>query len=247
MPSDLFKPGLSSSAISEIFDPSFGRKIDPGRGQKYGYRAFAKDTFKGNKSASQILGGLGGYSSLDASTDVARSSINNFFSRNAFRSRIHRLPTSIAKETARSLPFSALFAPIDLGMKLSEGQGFRRALTTTTTGTIGDIAFGSIGAAVGGAVLGPAGAIVGGLVGSAVGYMGGEQIGELGVAGVNYLGALGKRSKRTELGGSLSRSMLTTAAYTMRSRGIAQMQRSGVNARSFLGREASVMHQRSMY
>lgn len=61
-----------------------------------------------------------------------------------------------------------------------------------------------------------------------------------------FMRDLGKRSTRLELGGGVSAANRTRAAHTMRQRHLMAMNKSGMNARSLLGREASMMHIRSM-
>jgi hypothetical protein len=61
-------------------------------------------------------------------------------------------------------------------------------------------------------------------------------------AGWNYLKESGRRGTRLELGGGISTGNRSTMAYTMRQRALSQMNRSGINARSLLGQEASYLH-----
>lgn len=118
-----------------------------------------------------------------------------------------------------------------------------------------------------GATLGPAMAAALGVVGSAAGPVGtvlgmaaGFAIGgalaygtgklldiaeapiRVAHSGWNYLRDLGKRTRGMELGGSLSAGNRSMAAATMRQRALQQMSRSGINARTLLGREATMMH-----
>ncbi len=112
----------------------------------------------------------------------------------------------------------------------------------------------SIGASAGMA-LGPGGAIIGGAIGLGVGMVGGmagswalnkaidvaEVPFRLGASGFKHFANRG-RDNRLELGGGVSAGNRTRAAYTMRQRALQGMNRSGMNARSLLGREASMCH-----
>jgi len=116
----------------------------------------------------------------------------------------------------------------------------------------------ALGPAITGALLGSAipgaGTIVGLGAGLAIGAAGtfgfnkmadvAEMPFRLGARGWNYLKARGRASRRLEMGGNLSAGNRTMAAATMRQRALQQMGRSGMNMRSLLGREATLMHVR---
>jgi len=64
---------------------------------------------------------------------------------------------------------------------------------------------------------------------------------KIGAAGYRYLRNTGK-DRRLELGGQISAGNASRQGYTMRQRALSQMNRSGINTRSLLGQEASMMH-----
>lgn len=117
------------------------------------------------------------------------------------------------------------------------------------------IGWAGAGAAAGSVVPG-AGTVIGGIAGMAIGIIGGmigswawnkvvdvaEMPIKAGMAAWSYLKDLGIRQKRLELGGVISEGNRTPMAATMRQRALMQMQRSGINARSMLGHEASFVH-----
>lgn len=137
------------------------------------------------------------------------------------------------------------------------GQGFFEG-TSKAVRIVGEEAFMTGGAVLGGAI----GTAIGGPVGTVVGIAAGMAIGAAGsyawnkfmdvaeaparmaAAGWKYFRDAGRRSNRLELGGQMSRANRTGMAYTMRQRALSQMNRSGINARSLLGSEASYMHVR---
>ena len=133
--------------------------------------------------------------------------------------------------------------------------------------TAGFVAGMPIGAAIGGAIGGALGSVAPGVgnaigfvagaaIGTAIGYAGGwawnravdvaEMPYRIARGGYNFMRDLGKRSTKLELGGGVSAANRTRAAHTMRQRHLMSMNRSGMNARSLLGREAGMMHIRSL-
>lgn len=140
----------------------------------------------------------------------------------------------------------------------TQGKGFFEGISKANR-IIGEEAMMTGGAMIGGAI----GTAMGGPVGTAVGIAVGMAIGMAGsyawnkfmdvaeaparaaAAGWKYFRDAGRRSNRLELGGQMSRANRTGMAYTMRQRALSQMNRSGINARSLLGREASLMHVRT--
>jgi hypothetical protein len=121
------------------------------------------------------------------------------------------------------------------------------------TAAIGSTAAaGAAGGAAAGGVAGLPGMIVGAAIGLVIGAVGAyawnktvdlvEMPIRAGQMTWNYLKDLGIRQKRLELGGTISEGNRTPMAATMRQRALLQMQRSGINARSMLGHEASMMH-----
>ena len=119
----------------------------------------------------------------------------------------------------------------------------------------------ALGSWVGGALLGtlgsaagPVGTVIGIGIGMALGAAGAVAVNKIADAaempfrmahsGYKYFRDLGRRSRKLELGGGISAGNQTRLAATMRQRGLQQMSRSGINARSLLGREASMMHLR---
>lgn len=118
-------------------------------------------------------------------------------------------------------------------------------------GALGSVALPGLGT-VG---LAGVGSVVGGVVG---GFIGSSTIGAAGarawnagmdvafapVTGAKFLHDLGIRSRRLELGGRVSAANTTRLAATMRQRALGEINRSGMNARSLLGREASLVHTR---
>ncbi len=115
---------------------------------------------------------------------------------------------------------------------------------------------GKVGAGLGTMVapgLGSAiGTVAGIAIGAVIGHYGGkgwnslvdmaEMPFRIAESGWKYLEQQGKQSSKLELGGGMSRGNRSQHAYTMRQRALSQMNRSGVNARSLLGMEASMMH-----
>lgn len=106
---------------------------------------------------------------------------------------------------------------------------------------------GTIGSAVPGlgTVVGmAAGFVIGGT--AAWGWNRAVDVGEMPIRAVHqgykFFRDLGIRSRRLELGGSVSAGNMTAAAATMRQRALLEMNRSGINARSLLGKEASMFH-----
>lgn len=152
--------------------------------------------------------------------------------------------------------------PVFTGIRLKEEinisqQGFAGAAWKSTR-IVGEESMWTVGAVVGGI----AGQIIGGPVGAAAGIAAGIALGWAGKevlnvaldvaevpfrmadAGWKYFREAGKRSAKLELGGGVSAANRTGMAYTMRQRALSQMNRSGINARSLLGQEASYVHMR---
>lgn len=156
-----------------------------------------------------------------------------------------------------------------LGTEVPQAQGFGGKISKTVrvigeeaAWTGGAMAGMAIGSAIGTALLPGAGTVVGGVAGFLIGLPVGYVLGQAGANAVNkavdiaeapfriaaagYRGLreLGIQSKRLELGGGISAANRTQMAATMRQRALEQMNRSGINARSLLGREASYYHLR---
>jgi hypothetical protein len=121
-----------------------------------------------------------------------------------------------ARVVAEEMAYSGMFA---VGM--SVGTAFGGPIGGLAAG----IALGTVGQAVAGAAFDVAGAPIRAVQ-----------------TGYKYLRARGKAASRLELGGRTSAGNMTRYAYTMRQRALAQMNRSGINARNMLGGEASMMH-----
>jgi len=125
------------------------------------------------------------------------------------------------------------------------GAGAGMALGSWVGGTL----LGTLGSAAG-----PVGTVVGLGLGIALGAIGSATVNKvadmaetpfrLAHSGYKYFRDLGRKSRRLELGGGISAGNQTRLAATMRQRGLQQMSRSGINARSLLGREAGMMHLR---
>ena len=115
----------------------------------------------------------------------------------------------------------------------------------------------ALGGAIGSALGLPgtiAGAVIGGVLGGVLGYLGSkawnttidllEAPFKIGKSAWDFLGNMGREGRKLNLGGQISLGNSTQAAATMRQRALQQINRSGINARSILGREASMMHYR---
>jgi len=137
----------------------------------------------------------------------------------------------------------------------TEGIGnLPRIITEEAASGVGFGIGSTLGAAVG-AAAGPVGATVGyfagGMAGALIGQAAGSTVADVGSAPFRAVPAaykffrnLGMQTRRLELGGSVSAGNRTMYAQTMRQRGLQQMNRSGMNARSLLGREAQFCHLR---
>ena len=116
--------------------------------------------------------------------------------------------------------------------------------------TTGAVIGGVIGTSVGGVVGAVAGMAIGYAIGAAGSWVWNKMVDaaeapiRLANAGFKYFRDAGRRSADLELGGRVSQANSTGMAYTMRQRALSQMNRSGINARSLLGQEASYMHVR---
>jgi hypothetical protein len=188
-----------------------------------------------------------GYSKVDvASSQEAIGDIKKFFSKKEYVKRFAKMPLKFGKELFSKVGLAAgvIFGALEYSHKVERGEKRWKAGMAAGGGIIGDVIGGAAGAALGFAVLGPPGSIIGGIAGALIGHGVGSFMGQAGAEGLDYLRRLGRRASRVELGGRQSAAMLTKAAYTMRSRALGQMQRSGINARSYLGREAALFHMR---
>jgi hypothetical protein len=157
---------------------------------------------------------------------------------------------------------------VRLGTEVNISQQGWAGAASKTGRIMGEEAAWSAGMA-GGSVLGAKigaglGTMVAPGIGSAVGFVAGVAIGaglgaagswawnksmdiaeapvRLAHAGWKYFEAAGKRSTKMELGGRASFANRTQIAHTMRARALQNMSRSGINARSLLGQEASYAH-----
>jgi hypothetical protein len=137
-----------------------------------------------------------------------------------------------------------------VGEEMAWGGGMAAGMSIGAAVTAG-ITSAKIGGAIG-SFAGPIGTIAGLGAGMVVGAAGAYTIGKLfdaaevpfkmARAGWNYLKETGRQSAKLELGGRISRGNRTRLAHTMRQRALGQMNRSGINARSLLGQESSMMH-----
>jgi hypothetical protein len=142
--------------------------------------------------------------------------------------------------------------PVIAGARILQGDPIHRVIAeeglSTAVGVTAMAAGSSIAAGAGlGAAAGPVGLVVGAVAGMAAHYVGGKMVDAAEVPvrvaheGYKQITALGRRQRRLELGGQVSKALQTRAAHTMRQRSLQQMTRSGINARSILGREATYM------
>ena len=138
----------------------------------------------------------------------------------------------------------ALFVPIEIGARALMGERVHEAAIKSTVSAVTGALAAGVAGGIAGTFLAPGVGTAVGFVAGIVGSMAGEAAGDVGMRFLDHLSATGRRVNRAELGGRLSSSMMTRSAYTMRARALQQMNRSGVNARSLLGREAVMMHLR---
>jgi hypothetical protein len=141
------------------------------------------------------------------------------------------------------------------GIETFHQQGFGAGVSKTTrilgeeAAFAGGMAAGSaIGGKLGLAMGGGVGFVAGIAIGAVLGHYGGEawnvavDIAETPFTAAKYLGEQGRQGVKLELGGGISRGNRTRLAHTMRQRALLQMNRSGINARSLLGMESSMLH-----
>ena len=114
---------------------------------------------------------------------------------------------------------------------------------STIGGAIGTAIAPGVGTTIGYFAGGFAGALIGQGVGSTISDVAGAPFRAV-PAAYKFFRNTGMQNRRLELGGNMSAGNRSMYAQTMRQRALMQMNRSGQNARSLLGREAQFMHVR---
>jgi hypothetical protein len=137
-----------------------------------------------------------------------------------------------------------------IGEEMAWGGGMAAGMALGGAVTAG-IAGAKIGGTIG-AAAGPIGIGIGIVAGMAIGAAGAYTINKvfdaaevpfrMAKAGWNFLRETGRNATKLELGGQVSRANRNRLSYTMRQRSLAQINRSGINARSVLGNEAQYFH-----
>lgn len=230
--------------------------ITRGVGRAYGnarsrfWQGFGGQVMRGERGATEVIAGMSGFAKPSEGIFGGAASIRDktharqiLSEGTTIRAGFKRAPGQFARHAKLGAKtMGGLAVPIDIALRVGlMGESAGRATLRAAGGGV----TGAIGAAVAGGI---AGSIVPGL-GTIAGFVGGIAAYGLGEAGVNvglqgydFLDNLGRRARRTELGGRVSAANMTRGAYTMRARALQQINRSGQNARSLLGRESQMLH-----
>jgi hypothetical protein len=240
----------AESAVDYLRGRNFGQLAPSSKVGRF-WQGFGGQAVRGQRSATEILSVVGGYTTGE---DISMFALEKGMTGSqagmaTLRKGLHplsiakRAPGQLMKHARLGLKGSAGFALLDIGLSVAGGEDVWKASVKGTTSAVG----GAIGAALTGAAVGsvvPGLGTVAGIIGGMAWGIAGEKIGEAGIGAVEGLSELGRRARRTELGGRASAAMRTRAAATMRQRALQQMNRSGINERSLLSREATLMHLR---
>jgi hypothetical protein len=240
----------AESAVDYLRGRNFGQLAPSGRAGQF-WQGFGGQAIRGQRSATEMLAVAGGYTT---SRDVSMLAVEKGMTGSqagmaALKKGLHplsiakRAPGQLMKHGVRGTGLAAAFIPLDIGLRVAGGEDVWKASVKGTTSAVGGvIGAGLAGAAVGSVV--PGLGTIAGLIGGIAGSIAAEKVGEAGIGAVEGLSELGRRARRTELGGRASAAMRTRAAATMRQRALQQMNRSGINERSLMGRESLLFHTR---
>lgn len=216
------------------------------------WQGFGGQVLRGERSAWEVAAGFTGFADPMQGMFGGAGSIRDAthakqLLREGFRptSMLKRFPGQLGRQItqgASGMGLGAVAFGADIYLRTQMGESVTGATLRATGGTVGGAVGGAALGAVVGSIVPGLGTVVGSVVGGLIGYSAGEKTMDVGISGVNFLHDLGERSRRVELGGRNSAGLNTRAAYTMRSRALQQINRSGINMRSLCGREAQAMH-----
>lgn len=216
------------------------------------WQGFGGQVLRGERSATEVVAGFTGFADpMEGMFGGAGSIRDKAHARQLLRegfrpsSMLRRFPGQVGrqiKQLGQGTGLGMAFIGLDVGMRMKQGESFTGASLRAAGGSIGGAIVGAAVGAVAGSILPVGGNIVGAIAGATIGYAGGEATANVGIGAVQFMHDLGMRSRRMELGGRVSAGLNTRAAHTMRARALQQINRSGINMRSVLSREATINH-----